>query len=89
MKILTIEANDTGLLNRSSLSPSLQKEYDEADIVLGMFTPHSHLILKGPSDLVVRDVRQQWGRRERWIALDGSTDSDETAAENDKLIHKS
>lgn len=92
MKILTIDTSSTADFERGSdrWTPELQKAFDEADIVLGIFTPHSHLILKGPEGLEVIDAREKWEthtkrNRKYWTFLRGSTDEDECAAENAKL----
>lgn len=90
MKILTIDTNCTADFDPSDencrWSPELQAAYDEADIVLGLFSPHSHLILKGPADLEVIDARDRIGGK--WILLEGSADEEKCAAENDKLLGK-
>lgn len=92
LRILTINTSSTADFERGGdrWTPALEHEFTQADIVLGLFSPHSHLILKGPAGLEVVDAREAWAsRRKQWTFLRGSRNEDDCAAENAKLLRRS
>lgn len=83
MKILTIKVNDSREFDeREGWPQELRVEYDEAEIVLGIFEPWSHVVLKGPGDLIVTEARQKGSSYK--LAL-GSPDESECESEGVKL----
>lgn len=101
MKVVIIDAQttadfDPNFEHRRPWPDELRAAVDEADVVIGMFSPHAPRILKGPEGLELAEFRT--GRtksmspdgeaipmRAGVIRLEGSRDEEECAAQNERL----
>lgn len=86
MKVLTIDRGSFPP-QPDSWTQAVRDEYEEADIVIYLFSPYAHYIMKGPDDLVVKDARERWGQEgeNRMVILEGSRDEDLCESESEKL----
>lgn len=89
LRLLLLETSSTyDFTHPEEWSEALTLAFDEADVVIGTFSPHGPRILKGEDLVSVIEARSRgWVMDDgkRWVILQGSADPKVCAAQNDKL----
>lgn len=83
MKILTIEDNIFPP-EHDRWPKELQHKYQEADIVLYLFSPYSTYVMKAPSGVKVEDARSRINGK--FVYLEGSGSQIVCEMEHEKLL---